>query len=145
MSDQPVASSAGNTPKHPVSPDNPFPFLRGRFAGGYVDGHVVPLPKLTGTIEGATGETGLKARLAGLEIYMVALIANGLGPFRILKSWWSGAVLDQLRNGPLDKHGVGSRILGVDGVVDETEITRLAEFGRDCANPDGGTERGLTS
>src|ERR1700742_309436 len=129
----------------PVSPDNPCPFLRGLVAEGYVGGHTVPLPKLTETIEEATGKKGLKRRLAGIKIYGVALLANGLSPLRLLKSWWSGAELDELRNGPLDKHGAGSRILTVDGQVDESEISRLAEFGSDYANPDGGTERGLNS
>ena len=145
MPDQPAASSPNSPPRMAVSPNNPCPFLRGLVAGGYVGGHSVPLPKLTGTIEAATGEKGLKERLAGLETYFVALIANGLGPLRLLKSWWSGAVLDELRNGPLDKHGVGSRILNVDGQVDEAEIARLAEFGSDYANGSGGTERGLNS
>ena len=119
--------------------------MRGLVAGGYVGEHIVPLPKLTGTIEAATGEKGLKERLAGMEIYLVALIANGLSPLRLFKSWWSGAVLDELRNGPLDKHGAGSRILSVDGEVDESEITRLAEFGSDYADGSGGSERGLNS
>src|ERR1700719_2856363 len=145
MPDQPAASSPNSPPQIAVSPNNPCPFLRGLVAGGYVGGHSVPLPKLTGTIEAATGEKGLKERLAGLEIYFVALIANGLGPLRLLKSWWSGAVLDELRNGPLDKHGVGSRILNVDGQVDEAEIARLAEFGSDYADGSGSTERGLNS
>src|SRR5579863_5350888 len=144
MQDQPADASAGHS-QIPVSPNNPCPFLRGLVAGGYVDGHVVPLLKLSGTIESATGEKGLKERLAGIEIYLVALIANGLSPWRLIKSWWSGAVLDELRNGPLDKHGVGSRILGVDGQVDESEITRLAEFGSDYADGSGGAERGLNS
>ena len=113
----------------PVSPDNPCPFLRGLVAGGYVGGHAVPLPKLTGKIEAASGTEGLKKKFVGMETYGVALIANGLSPLRLFKSWWSGAVLDQLRNGPLDKRGAGSRILNVDGEVDESEITRLAEFG----------------
>src|SRR5579883_1490892 len=141
------ADSSASAPAHQggVSPNNPCPFLRGLVAGGYVGGHIVPLPKLTGTIESATGEKGLKERLAGIEIYLVALIANGLSPLRLLKSWWSGAVLDELRDGPLDKHGVGSRILNALGEVDESEIARLATFGKDCADPDGGTERGLTS
>jgi hypothetical protein len=129
----------------PVSPDNPCPFLRGLVAAGYVSGHTVPLPKLTETIEAATGEKGLKRRSAGIKIYGVALIANGLSPLRLLKSWWSGAELDELRNGPLDKHGAGSRILTVGGQVDESEISRFAEFGSDYANSDGGTERGLNS
>ena len=76
---------------------------------------------------------------------MVALIANGLSPLRFLRSWWSGAVLDELRNGPLDKRGAGSRILEVDGQVDESEIARLAEFGSDYVDDSGGTERGLNS
>ena len=145
MQDQPVDSPAGPGQPVPVSPNNPCPFLRGLVAGGYVGGHTVPLPKLTGTIEAATGEKGLKKRLAGIKIYLVALIANGLSPLRLFKSWWSGAVLDELRNGPLDKHGAGSRILNVDGQVDETEIARLAEFGSDYADGSGGTERGLNS
>ena len=57
----------------------------------------------------------------------------------------SGAVLDELRNGPLDKHGAGSRILDVSGHVREDEIDRLATFGKDCKDPSGGTERGLTA
>ena len=143
---QPADSSAGSSHQIAVSPDNPCPFLRGLVAGGYVDGHVVPLPKLTATIESATGKKGIKERLAGMEIYLVALIANGLGPLRLFKSWRSGAVLDQLRNGPLDKHGAGSRILNVDGQVDLPEIARLAEFGSDYPDPfGGGSERGLNA
>ena len=146
MSDQPADSSAGSSHQIPVSPNNPCPFLRGLVAEGYVGGHIVPLPKLTATIELATGKKGLKERFAGMEIYLVALIANGLSPLRLFKSWWSGAVLDELRNGPLDKHGAGSRILEVNGQVDESEIARLAEFGSDYAAPfGGGTERGLNA
>jgi mono/diheme cytochrome c family protein len=139
------AASTAPTPQIPVSPDNPCPFLRGLVAGGYVGGHIVPLPRLTATIEAATGESGWKQRLAGVKIYLVALVANGLMPWRLFKSWWWGAVIDELRNGPLDKHGVGSRILGPDGQVNESEIARLAKFGSDYATADGGTERGLNS
>src|SRR5215472_9722465 len=145
MPDPQADSSAGASQQIRVSPNNPCPFLRGLVAGGYVRGHVVPLPKLTGTIEAAIGEKGLKGRIAGIEIHLVALIANGLSPLRLLKSWWSGAVLDELRNGPLDKHGAGSRILKVDGQVDESEIERLAGFGSDYTAAGGGTERGLNS
>jgi cytochrome c5 len=145
MQDQPIAPSAGSPPQIPVSPDNPCPFLRALVAGGFVSGHIVPLPELTRTIEAATGEQGLAKKVAGLKVYFVALIANGLSPLRLFKSWWSGAVLDELRDGPLDKHGVGSRILSVDGQVVEAEIARLAEFGTDCTDPAGGVERGLNS
>lgn len=147
MRDDGVDSSASGAPmpEIPVSANNPCPFLRALVAGGFVGGHVVPLQRLTGTIEAATGEKGLKERLAGLKIYLVALLANGLHLRRLVKSWWSGAVLDELRDGPLDKHGVGSRILSVEGQVNEAEIARLAEFGKDRKDQYGAIERGLTS
>ena len=63
----------------------------------------------------------------------------------MLKSATSGAVLDELRDGPLDKHGAGSRILDVDAKVHEDEIARLAGFGKDRKDPAGGIERGLTA
>ena len=47
----------------------------------------------------------------------------------------AGAVLDELRNGPLDKHGAGSRILDVDAQVHVDEIDRLATFGQDVQQP----------
>jgi mono/diheme cytochrome c family protein len=147
MQDDRAGTGSGETPtgQTAVSPNNPCPFLRGLVAADFVDGHVVPLPLLVGTIEAASGEKGLKKTLVGLKTYPVALIANGLNPLRLLRSWWSGAVLDQLRDGPLDKHGVGSRILDATAHVNETELARLAEFGKDRPDPAGGIERGLTS
>ena len=83
-------------PQIAVSPNNPCPFLRAVVAAGFVDGHVVPLAKLAQTVEAASGETGLKKKIVGLKTCLVALVANGLGPLRLLRSWWSGAVLDAL-------------------------------------------------
>ena len=128
-----------------VSPNNPCPFLRAVVAEGYVGGHVVPISKLCKTVEAASGKTGLQKKVVGLKTYPVALVANGLDPLRLLRSWWSGAELDALRNGPLNKHGVGSRILDAHAKVHESEIERLAEFGKDCPDPCGGVERGLTA
>lgn len=147
MPDDRVGSASGSrpNPEIAVSPNNPCPFLRALVAGGFVGDHIVPLPKLAATIGAATGERGLRERLAGLEIYLVASIANGLNPLRLLRTWWSGTQLDALRDGPLDKHGSGSRILDANAQVREEEIARLAEFGKDCRDPSGGTERGLTS
>jgi hypothetical protein len=128
-----------------VSPNNPCPFLRALVAAGFVDGHLVPLAKLAKTVEAASGEKRLKKSLAGLKTYLVALIANGLSPLRLLHSFWSGAELDALRDGPLDKHGSGSRILDKTAQVNEAELARLAEFGKDRQDPSGGSERGLTA
>ena len=134
-----------HTGQFPVSPNNPCPFLRALVANGYVGGHVVPLSQLAEMVGCASGETGSALTKVHIETRMVAGIANGLGPLRILKSATSGAVLDELRNGPLDKHGGGSRILDVDAKVHEEEIERLASFGKDCKDPAGGIETGLTS
>jgi len=132
-----------DTPQVAVSPNNPCPFLRALVANGYVGGHIVPLSKLCEMIEAAGGKQGLAKTKAGIATYLIALIANGFG--HVPASATSGAILDELRNGPLDKHGAGSRILGVDAQVHMDEIDRLASFGQDCKDPSGGTERGLTA
>lgn len=140
-----AAASHAPHEQTPVSPDNPCPFLRALVTGGFVGGHSVPLSKISGTIQAASGETGLRRRLVWGQTFGVALIANGLGPLRQLRSLWSGADLDELRNGPLDKHGGGSRILDAEAHVHEDEIARLACFGSDYPDPCGGTERGLNA
>jgi hypothetical protein len=147
MQDDRVGTASGDAPAPPtaVSPNNPCPFLRALVAGDFIDGHIVPLSTLSKTIETATGTKGLKGRLAGLKTYLVALVANGLSPLRLLRSWWSGAEPDALRDGPLDKHGSGSRILDTTGQVNEEELARLARFGKDQPNMAGGFEPGLTS
>jgi hypothetical protein len=99
--------------------------------------HVVPLSQLSEMIGLASGETGSAQNEVRLKTRMVAVIANGLGPLSVLKSATSGAVLDELRDGPLDKHGGGSRILDVDAKVHEDEIARLAGFGKDRNDPAG--------
>jgi hypothetical protein len=134
----PGAAPAGQVP---VSPNNPCPFLRGLVANGYVGGHDVPLTKIAETIDLASGEHGAGALKVWMETYGVAGIANG----NPLKSMISGAILDQLRGGPLDKLGAGSRILNADAQVQEDEITRLASFGKDRPDGAGGTERGLNA
>ena len=132
-----------DTPQVAVSPNNPCPFLRALVANGYVGGHLVPVSKLCGVIEAASGKQGLEKTKAGIATYLIAVIANGFG--HVPASASSGAVLDELRNGPLDKHGAGSRILDVTAQVHEDEIERLATFGQACNDPSGGTERGLTA
>ncbi|WP_315807233.1 MULTISPECIES: di-heme-cytochrome C peroxidase [unclassified Bradyrhizobium] len=145
MPPDPVPGSNALPEQLPVSANNPCPFLRALVAGGFVDGHSVALPKISSTIQAASGETGLRRRMVWPQTFGVALIANGFGPLRLIRSLWSGVTLDQLRNGPLDKHGGGSRILDAEAHVHEGEIDRLACFGSDYPNPCGGTERGLNA
>lgn len=138
------ASKPPFDPSIQVSPDNPCPFLRGLVGEGFVDGGTVPIGKLSQTIANASGDKGLMKTVARVETRGIALIANGFG--HILKSIFSGAQLDALRGGPLDKRGAGSRILGVDGKVNEDQIARLASFGRDYTDPNGGgTEPGINA
>ena len=113
-------------PRRSSSPNNPCPFLRALVANGYVDGHIVPLGTLTEDIGLASGKTGMGLIRAKVLTYGIAMIANG----HPLRSVTSGAMLDELRNGPLDKHGAGSRILEVDGQVNLEQIDRLASFGQ---------------
>ncbi|WFU17777.1 hypothetical protein [Bradyrhizobium sp. CB3481] len=143
MSDHAIGTALAG--QFPVSTNNPCPFLRALVAGGYVGGHVVPLSQLAEMVGCASGETGSALTKVHIETRMVAGIANGLGPVSVFKSATSGALLDELRNGPLDKHGGGSRILDAEAKVHEDQIERLASFGKDCKDPAGGIETGLTA
>jgi hypothetical protein len=135
-----------NTHPIPVSPNNPCPFLRAAVSEGHIEGHTVPLGTLAQTVQSASDKTGFAKVKVGIETRLVALVANGLNPLRLLKSCWSGATLDELRDGPLDKHGVGSRILDATAHVHEDEIERLASFGKERLDPmGGGTEIGLSN
>src|SRR3569623_1914526 len=139
-----TASKPPFDPSIQVSPNNPCPFLRALVGEGFVDGGTVPLRTLSQTIANASGETGLKKTSARIQVRGVALIANGA--CHILQSIFWGAQLDALRGGPLDKLGAGSRILGVDGKVNEDEIARFASFGRQYRDPNGtGTQQGLNA
>jgi hypothetical protein len=143
MPDRSIGTHPGG--QIPVSPNNPCPFLRALVANGYVGGRDVPLSRLSELIGDASGETGSKETWVRIQTWLVAVIANGFWPLRVLKSAISGAVLDELRDGPLDKHGGGSRILDADARVHEDEIARFAGFGKDRKDPAGGIERGLTA
>jgi cytochrome c5 len=133
------------TPQTGVSANNPCPFLRAVVSEGLVGGGTVPISEICKTVAAASGKRGLQKILVGLKTYPVALIANGLDPLRLLRNWWSGVQLDALRDGPLDKHGVGSRILDANAEVHESEIAHLAEFAKEWPNPGGGLELGLGS
>ena len=71
------------------------------------------------------------------------MIANGLGPIQIARSIRRSVQLDALRGGPLDKRGVGSRILDAGGRIDENELAHLDQFATDKIDSAGVVERGL--
>ncbi len=126
-----------------VSPNDPCPFLRALVAEGYVSDHVEPLGELVDTIVAASGGPTSKTKVSRPAVFVIALIANGLNPVRLWRSLRKGVELDALRGGPLDKRGVGSGILDVNGKVDVPQLERLNEFASDRVDESGTVERGL--
>ena len=126
-----------------VSPNNPCPFVRALVQQGLVANDVAAIGELTSTIV-AVAKTGEgHPKLPGPAIRAIALIANGLGPVAIARNGLRGVKLNALRNGPLDKKGVGSGILNSRGAVDQAELDRLGEFAGDKVGADGTVEPGL--
>jgi len=143
---EPLRSSSDQQgPEPAVSPNNPCPFLRALVAGGYVPGHIEALGSLSHTIVTASDDRPSDPPVSGALAYVIAMVANGLGPGRILENIQHGVQLDGLRGGPLDKRGAGSRILDVLARIDETELARLDDFASDKVDAAGVVERGLGS
>ena len=126
-----------------ASAGNPCPFLRALVTHDYLDDGVVPLPAAARTIVRVAAAGEGDSDLPEAAVRLIALIANGIGPAQLVRNARQGMHLSALRDGPLDKHGAGSRILDVQAHVDETELDRLGTFASDKQRPDGGTERGL--
>lgn len=126
-----------------VSPNNPCPFLRALVQQGLLKNDVAGIGEVASTIVrvAKTGEGS--PSLPETAIQAIALVANGLGPMAIARNALRGVKLNALRNGPLDKKGVGSRILNARGAVNQTELERLAEFASDKVARDGTVEPGL--
>jgi hypothetical protein len=66
-----------------------------------------------------------------------------MGPLSLFDTQWHGLQLKALRGGPLDKKGVGSRILNARGAVDAKEVSRLQGFANMKMNDAGSSELGL--
>ncbi len=129
----------------PVSPGNPCPFLRAAVASDLLDGHRDSLSSVGQLVVDVGGRTGHKARAVRFVVSMIAMIGNGLGPKTMLHNVRSGLVADELRGGPLDKRGAGSRILDSDAGINQAQLDRLDEFAADCTDDHGMTERGFKS
>jgi len=126
-----------------VSAGNPCPFLRALVAHDYLDDGVVPLPEAARAIVRVAAAGEGDTDLPDKAVRLIALIANGISPAQLVRNARQGVQVNALRDGPLDKHGAGSRILDVEARVDESELDRLDTFAGDKQRPDGGTERGL--
>lgn len=133
-----------STPRSPkVSPNNPCPFLRALVAQGLLADDVVSLGTITSTIVKVANAGDGQPELPAAAIRAIALVANGLTPLQMARNGFGGLRLNELRNGPLDKKGAGSRILDAKAKVDPKELARLEEFASEKTDVDGHIEPGL--
>jgi hypothetical protein len=130
-------------PRHPVSANNPCPMLRALVSAGHVPDHGTSLKDIGKIAARLSGTPDKPDRTAGVLTGLVAMIANGLNPLSIARNLLRGVRFDQLRDGPLDKHGVGSGVLDAQGQVDVTNLDRLAQFASAKTDLSGTNEPGL--
>ena len=129
--------------QHPVSANNPCPFLRALVAAGKLADDREPLAKVAAVVATAARAGEGRPELPQTAIFAIASVANGLGPLSLLDTQWHGLQLNALRGGPLDKKGVGSRILDARGAVNAKELSRLQGFAKEKPKADGSSEPGL--
>lgn len=129
--------------QQPVSPDNPCPFLRALVASGQLPDGGVPVSQLVSTVVAAAKRGEGAPALPSAAVYAIAVTANGLNPLTVFRSGTRGVRLDELRDGPFDKQGAGSRIIDIAGNVDLKELARLRTFASPKVIASGVTVLGL--
>jgi hypothetical protein len=128
---------------HPVSANNPCPFLRALVSSGKLSDAREPLAKVAAVVAETARAGDGRPELPRAAIYAIALVANGWGPLSLADTQWYGLRLSALRGGPLDKKGVGSGLLNARGAIDAKEVARLRGFANKKKNVDGSSEPGL--
>ena len=139
----PTPESNNSDNPHRVSPNNPCPFLRALVSQGQLPNGDVSLAEVTRVVVEVAAAGDSKEKLPAAAVAAIALAANGLSPLQLARNALGGVTLNELRNGPLDKKGAGSRILDAKAKVNPAELARLDEFASDKVDADGKTERGL--
>ncbi len=129
--------------QQPVSANNPCPFLRALVASGKLADGREPLARVAAVVAAAASAGDGQPVLPRAAIYAIAAVGNGLGPRALGDTVRHGLQLNALRGGPLDKKGVGSGILDAHGVIDPSELIRLAAFATQQTPHDGAPELGL--
>jgi len=124
-------------------PGNPCPFLRAVAESGAISNEHDPLSHVSHvTLDAFVNPSPKRPILAA--VWGIGLIGNGLGPRSLLRNLLGGVRPEQLRGGPLDKRGAGSRILDLNANVVEAELARLRDFAVECTDPEtGAPELGL--
>jgi hypothetical protein len=129
--------------KYPVSANNPCPMLRALVSNGDVPDRGTSLKDIGKIAARLSGTPDQPDRTTGVLTGLIAMIANGLNPLSIMRNLLRGVRFDQLRDGPLDKHGVGSGVLDANGQVNAANLDRLDQFASAKTDPSGTTEPGL--
>ena len=127
----------------PVSANNPCPFLRALVAAGKLSDDREPLDKVAAVIVATASAGDGSPVLPSAAIVGIGVVANGLDPLALMDTMRHGMRLNALRGGPLDKKGVGSRILDSRGAVNAKELARLRGFAKTKVSGDGSSELGL--
>ncbi len=128
---------------HPVSANNPCPFLRALVATGQLADDREPLAHVAAVVAATARAGDGRPVLPRQAVFAIAAVANGCSPLSLVRTQWNGLQLNALRWGPLDKKGVGSGILNARGQVDAKQVSRLKGFAKEKANADGSLELGL--
>jgi hypothetical protein len=117
--------------------------LRALVAHGSLADDVAAVGEVTKTIVNVASAGDGQPQLPTAAIRAIALVANGLSPLQVARNGLGGLRLSELRNGPLDKKGAGSRILDASARINAAELARLDDFASDKTDADDRAERGL--
>jgi hypothetical protein len=128
-----------------VSSGNPCPFLRALVAEGLAADDVEPVGALAATVAKVARAGEGQPHVPQAVAAAIAAAANGLGPLSLLRNATQGVRLNALRGGPLDKRGVGSRLLNEQGEFMAAEFERLEGFASLKTAADGRSEPGVDS
>jgi hypothetical protein len=140
-----VMHSASSKPERSVSPGNPCPFLRSLVAHGFLNEQKESLTFVPQMLNRIAQSGDSSQTFSPFLLSILVFIANGLSPSALLGNAFGdqGLRINELRNGPLYKHGVSSRIIGLKGEFVQSEFDRLVTYASEKSASDGQKEIGL--
>lgn len=121
---------------------NPCPFLRALQVLGYIAPKKDSLSNVSHIVTVAMN-SGVETPPPKFAINFLALLASAKSVPVLMQTLSKGFSVDNLRFGPLDKRGGGSRIIDLEGNISEDQLIRLDSFASDFEDECGTLERGL--
>jgi len=114
--------------------DIPCPVQRAFARAGHI-GEQVPVGEFADLVVKAMGATGFAAGRLRRALYTVGAVANGLRS--TVRNLRQGFRPHELRGGPFDKKGGGSRLYSQSGEFDPAELVRFETFAKPYPTADG--------